>query len=247
MGFMSRLANLWKGFLGLFIGGLERDNPEAVYEAAIQGRQEQYQKLMKAVSGIVYLRNKLQKDLDAQTSELKEVMSQIPIAVQQGEEQLALQLIEKKNSLNAEIERIQAELEATAKDADRHKQDLLNFQGEIEKLKQERDRMLARHQSAKARITIQEQLSGMTVDADLKALDQVRESISKTEAQADLAREVGGESLDSKMKKIKDAAKLSSAQAELEQYKIQMGLAHPAADSEKNLGGQQQARTEKTM
>jgi phage shock protein A len=246
MGFLNRLANLIKGFLGLFIGGLEKDNPEAVYEAAIQARQEQYQKLMKAVSGIVYLRNKLQKDLETKSADLKEVMSQIPVAVQQGEEQLAIQLIEKKNALTAEVEQIQNDLHKTAEDAENHKKDLLNFQGEIEKLKSERDRMVARHHGAKARLAIQEQISGLSVDADLKALDQVRESISKTEAQADLAREVGGESLDSKMRKIKDAAKHTAAAAELEQYKIQLGLAQPASDADKNLGSQQ-ARTEKTM
>ncbi len=246
MGFFNRLANLIKGFLGLFIGGLEKENPEAVYESAIQSRQEQYQKLMKAVSGIVYLRNKLQKDLEIKGTDLKEVMAQIPVAVQQGEEQLAIQLIERKNTLTTEVEQIQKDLHKTAEDAENHKKDLLNFQGEIEKLKAERDRMLARHQSAKARLAIQEQLSGLSVDADVKALDQVRESISKTEAQAELSREVGGESLDSKMRKIKDAAKHSAASAELEQYKIQLGLAQPAADADKNLGSQQ-ARTEKTM
>ncbi len=246
MGFLNRLANLFKGFLGLFIGGLEKDNPEAVYEAAIQSRQDQYQKLMKAVSGIVYLRNKLEKELGEKTSSLKEIMTQIPVAVQQGEEQLALQLIEKKNLLNDEVERIQAELTKTAEDAEKHKQDLLTFQTEIEKLKQERDRMVARAHSAKARLTIQEQLSGMSVEADVKALDQVRESIMKTEAQADLAREVSGESVESKMRKIKDIAKTSAAAAELEQYKIQLGMSQPASEADKNLGSQQ-ARTEKTM
>lgn len=246
MGFFDRLSNLFKGFLSLFIGGLEKDNPEAVYEAAIQSRQDQYQKLMKAVSGIVYLRNKLQKDLEGRSADLKEVMTQIPVAVQQGEEQLALQLIEKKNTLSAEVEQIKRELNKTAEDAERHKQDLLQFQGEIEKLKGERDRMLARHQSARARIAIQAQLTGLSVEADVKALDQVRESIMKTEAQADLTREMGGETIDSKMRKIKDAARQSAAAAELEQYKIQLGLAQPASDGDKSLGTQQ-ARTEKTM
>ncbi len=224
MRFFQRLANLWRGFLSLFIGGLERDNPEAVYESAIQGRQEQYQKLMKAVSGIVYLRNKQQKELDTHTADLKEVTTQIPIAVQQNEEQLALQLIEKKNTLTGEVERIQGELAQTARDAEKHKRDLQDFQGEIEKLKRERDTMLARNQSAKARIAINDQLSGMSVDADIKALDHVRESISKTEAQANLTSEMNGSSLDNKMRKIRDAAKTSTAMAELDQYRIQLGM-----------------------
>lgn len=246
MGFFARLGNLLKGFLGIFVGGLEKNNPEAVYEHAIQDRQEQYAKLMKAVSGIVYLRNKLQKDLEGRSAELKEVTTQIPIAVQRNEEQLAIQLIEKKNMLNDEVERLNGELTKTAEDAERHKTDLVSFQGEIAKLKEERDRMLARHESAKARVTINEALSGMSVDADIKALDHVRENVGKMEAQADLTREVGSNSIDSKMKSIRDAAKSSEAKAELEQYKRQLGMTPATEDGEgKNLGGQ--AHTEKTM
>ncbi|MBU6429223.1 MAG: PspA/IM30 family protein [Cyanobacteria bacterium REEB65] len=245
MGFLDRVGNLVRGFLGVFVGGLESKHPEAVYDSAIQARQEQYQKLMKAVSGIVYLRNKLQKDLDEKTGKLQEIQAQIPEAVKQGEEQIALQLIEQKNSLNTEIEHLKADLTKTAEDAESHKQDLMTFQAEIQKLKDERDRMLARNESAKARLAIQEQLSGLSVDADLKALDHVRESIHKMEAQADVAREIGGASSESKMGKIRDAARSTAAAAELEQYKVQLGLKAPE-ESDKNLGSSP-PQTEKTM
>jgi phage shock protein A len=86
---------------------------------------------------------------------------------------------------------------------------------------------------------------GLSVDADLKALDQVRESIHKSEAQADVAKELSGASSDTKINKIRNAAKSSAASAELEQYKIQLGLKAPV-EEEKNLGGGQ-AQTEKTL
>ncbi|MDO8571645.1 MAG: PspA/IM30 family protein [bacterium] len=253
---MARLANLWRGFLSLFIGGVERDNPEMVYEAAIQERQVQYQKLMKAVSGIVYLRNKTQGEFDQKTKALMEVTAQIPIAVRQGEEQLALQMIEQKNSLTEEVARLQGELAKNAADADKFKQELVTFQGEIEKLKRERESTIARHHSAKARIAIQEQLSGLSVEADIKALSGVREGVQKLEAQADIAREMNDTSMDSKMRKIKDAAKTSTAQAELEQYKIQLGLSTPAtktptstpvAEEQNGSNGSRQANLEKTL
>lgn len=246
MGFFDRLGNLIRGFLGVFVGGLEAKHPEAVYDAAIQSRQEQYQKLMKAVSGIVYLRNKLQKDLDEKTGKLQELQAQIPEAVKQGEEQVALQLIEQKNGLSSEIEHLKADLAKTATDAEQHKQDLMAFQSEIQKLKDERDRMIARSESAKAHLAVQEQLNGLSVDADLRALDHVRESIQKMEAQADVAREVGGSTSESKMSKIRDAAKSSAAAAELEQYKLQLGLKVSDDASSKNLGSTQ-PQTEKTM
>jgi phage shock protein A len=222
MGFFARLANLWKGLLGQFIEDAEVNNPEAVYQAAINGRVEQYQRLMKGVSGIVYLRNKLEKDLEAKTRELAEVQAQIPVAVQSGEEQAALVLIERKNGLTNDLDYLKAELEKISAQAEEAKASLVSFQSEIDKLKNERETMLAKREHARARLKIQEQLSGLSTDADIKALDGVRESIHKLEAQADVASEINDAGMKSKLQKIKEQAGTSAARAELEEIKRQL-------------------------
>jgi phage shock protein A len=222
MGFFARLANLWKGMLGTFMQDAEANNPEAVYQAAINGRVEQYNKLMKAVSGIVYLRNKLEKDLEAKTRELAEVSAQIPVAVQAGEEQAALVLIERKNGLTNDLDYLKAELEKISAQAEEAKASLVSFQSEIDKLKNERETMLAKREHARARLKIQEQLSGLSTDADIKALDGVRESIHKLEAQADVASEINDAGMKSKLQKIKEQAGTSAARAELEEIKRQL-------------------------
>ena len=53
------------------------------------------------------------------------------------------------------------------------------FQSEIEKLRREKDEMLAKVETAEARIKIQESLDGLSLDADVQALDNVRASIHK--------------------------------------------------------------------
>ena len=222
MGFFDRLSNLMKGFFSKLFGDIESENPDIVYQAAINERVNQYQKLMKAVSGIVYLRNKLEKDLESKTRELQEVTAQIPVAIQSNEEQAALVLIERKNALTQELEYVKKELEDVSTQAEDAKSSLVTFQHEIEKLKAERETMLAKREHAKARLKIQEQLSGLSLDADIKALDGVRESIHKLEAQADVAKEVQGTSMDSKLKKIKEATGTAAAKAELEEIKRQM-------------------------
>jgi phage shock protein A len=232
MGFFTRLANLWNGFLSLFIEGIEAANPEIVYESAINARVAQYQKLMKAVSGIVYLRNKLQKDLETKTKELKEIQKQIPVAVQQGEEEAALVLIERKNALTAEIEQLDIDLKKTSRDAEEAKSNLVSFEGEIKKLKSEKETMIARRENASAKRKIQDALSGLSVDADIKALDNVRESIHKLEAEVDVAREVADGGLGTKLKKIKEATVSSTAKAELEEIRRQMSA---QANTEKTL------------
>lgn len=224
MSFFSRVSNLWSGFLSLFVEGLETKNPEIVYESAINQRVQQYQKLMKAVSGIVYLRNKLQKEQEEKMAKLKEVQQQLPIAIQEGDDEVSLLLIEQKNSLTADIDRIQSELAKVSQQAEDAKLSLITFQGEIEKLKAEKDTMIAKRENAIAQKKIQDQLSNLTVDADVKALNAVRDSIHKLEAEADISKEINSNSLDGRLKDIKVKAVNATAKSELDEMKKQMNL-----------------------
>ncbi len=219
MSFLDRLAQVWKGFLGLWISDLENKNPEAVYEAAIEERVRKHRELKKAVSGIVFLRNKTQADLETKERELAEVQAQIPVAVEEGEDEAALVLLQRKDELEAATTQLRAELEKISAQAEESKSGLIQFQGEIEKLKREKVEMLAKKANAEARIKIQETLDGLSTDADIKALENVRETIHKKAAEADVAGEVRGESLDAKLAKIKTKTANASARAQLAEMK----------------------------
>lgn len=221
MGFFDRLANVWRGFLSLWVSDIEARNPEAVYEAAIDERVKKHRELKKAVSGIVYLRNKLSTELEFKERELKDVMHQLPVAIDDGEDEVALLLIQKKDELTTAIESLSAELKKVSDQAEDAKSGLLQFQTEIEKLKREKEKAIAAKANAEARIEIQETLDGLSTDADVKALDNVREHISKLQAEADIGTELQGDSLDSKLAKIKEKAGNASARAQLAAMKQQ--------------------------
>lgn len=233
MSFFDRLANLWKGFLSLWISDAEARNPEAVYESAIEERKKKYLELKKAVSGIVYLRNKLQTELEQKEAELTEVNAQIPIAVEEGEDEAALHLIARKDELDAQIIGVRAELDKISGQAEEAKSGLITFQGEIEKLKREKAEMLAKKATAEARIQINETLEGMSADADIKALDSVRESIHKLQAEADVSSEVKSSSLDDKLAKIKAKTGNAAARSKLEELKRASAAKKAEADAVK--------------
>ena len=233
-GFFDRLSNLWKGFWSLWIGGAEKKNPEAVYEAAINERVRKYKALKKAVSNIIFLRNKITKELEQKQAELKEVSAQIPVAVDEGEDEVALHLIEKKDTLQSENEQLNADMDKTAAEAEEAKSSLVAFQSEIDKLRKEKDEMLARKETAEARIKIQETLDGMSTDADIKALDNVRSHIGKLQAEADMGSELGDASLDTKLKKIKAKASTSAAREQLDAIK-KARAAQAAEAAKKNI------------
>ena len=79
-----------------------------------------------------------------------------------------------------------------------------------------------------ASIKIQDTLNGLSTDADIKALENVRETINKRAAEADVAGELKGDSLDDKLKKIKAKTANAAARSQLAEMKKQMAAKRAA-------------------
>ena len=236
MNFFSRLGNVISGFFSNFMGGLEESNPAAVYEAAINERLIKHKELKKAISGIVYLRNKTQTELEDSLKELNEIEYQLEAALESGEDDMAVMLIERQDALQEIIKQQEADLMKVSEQADESKIALQQFQAEIKKLKREKEEMLAKVETAEARIKIQESLDGLSLDADVQALDNVRSSIHKKVAEADVNAEMANSSLDNKLAKLKEKGSSLKAQRKLEEMKRKRaGIATPKTESQKKL------------
>lgn len=203
MGVISRLSNLWKGFLSLWISDIEKDHPEIAYENAINSMIQKYAKLKSATAAIIRRREELDERYKKATADLAQSDAELNTAVDTNQDDLAVVLIQKKNQLTAEIAELKSDMEAAHGDADSAKSSLLSVQSEIRKLKAERDTMLAKMASAQARLKIQEQLEGLSVDDEVRALDNVRSHIKNTIAEANLTKELSDSSLDARLSQLK--------------------------------------------
>jgi phage shock protein A len=218
-GFFGRMANLWRGFLSLWVSDVERKNPEIAYENAINSMIEKYSGLKRATAAIIRRREELEQRHATQAKELAQTNLDLNTAVETNQDDLALVLIQRKAQLEAEVADLGNDMEAAMKDADIAKTSLLQIQSEIKKMKAEKDAMLAKLQSAQARIRIQEQLEGISVDNEVKALDNVRDHIRTTVAQANLDKELGESSLDTKLAALREKSGDVAARKQLEQLK----------------------------
>jgi phage shock protein A len=198
-GFFKRLGNLWRGFASLWISNVEKNHPDIAYENAINGMIEKYTALKKATAAIIRRREDIEARLSAAKKELAQVTSDLNTAVETNQQDLGLILIQKQNALTTEVNDLTTDLTAAQSDADSAKASLMQVQGEIKKLKAEKDNMLAKMASAQARIRINDQLEGLSVEADVKALDNVREHIKNTVAQANLGKELGETDVDRRL------------------------------------------------
>jgi phage shock protein A len=213
------VRNLLRGLMGQWLGRREHGNPGAVYEAAIQERLDQYAKLREAAAGVLYMRSKLDKEVKLKSGELARLARQLEIAVDRDDDAVALALISRRDGLSADVQRLTAELRELTTEAEVAKKNLIGFQDEIVRLRDEKVRMLARLANAKARLRLQEQLQGLSPDADIRALEAVREHVNRLVEETKISREMVDSDLEQRLGKIREAEADSAARAQLDELK----------------------------
>jgi len=214
-----RFLNLIGGKCRRWMRMREAHDPESVYEAAISGRVRRYQQLKSAAAGVIYLRSKLESELTQKVAEMREAEEQIGQAADLDEDRCALLLIQRKQTVAADCQRLGEELKELTREAEEAKKNLMGFKGEIDQLKAEKVRMLARLKNAQARVRIQHALEQLSSEDDVRALEDVRESIQRTLAEAGVNHELAGSELDEKLQQIRRRNAEAKAQTELAEIK----------------------------
>ena len=219
VGFWNRMGNLWRGFVSLWISDVEKKHPEIAYENAINSMIEKYTQLKKATAAIIRRREDIEQRLARSSKELAQVEADLATAVETNQQDLGIVLLQKQKALSAEVAELKTEAQAAVADADSAKSSLMQVQGEIKKLKAEKDSMLAKMHSAQVKVRIQEQLEGLSVDAEVKALDNVREHIKNTIAEANLGKELGESDLEARLKALRAQTGEVTAKSEWERLR----------------------------
>jgi phage shock protein A len=217
---LARLGNLIAGLVLAWVHDREKRSPRAVYEQAISQRIRQYQGLKEAVAGILYLRTKLEAEIGERRAELARQHDDLRRAVRRGDDALALQLVQHKQRLVEDLERAEGELGTLRDEAEGAKENLLRFREEIRLLEREKGRALALVAGAHARRRVRSAIEGLSVEADVRALEGVREHVARLASEAHLDRELAqaGE-MPARLREIREEARLEAARRELEEIK----------------------------
>ena len=144
-------------------------------------------------------------------------------------------MIEHKQALFEDLERAEKELGAVRLQAEEAKSNLVRFREEIRSLVREKGRMLATLANAKARRRLQSAIEGLSVEAEMDALEGVREQIQRMSAESELDREIGGTDVRGQLRGFRDQARREAARSELDQLKNEMASRILPAQSEPTL------------
>lgn len=220
-GMFNRMRSLYRGRWRSWVRGREQARPEVVYEQAIAERVRQYRELKDAVAGILYLRHKLEGEISELRAEIARLHDDVRRTVRRGEEDSSLALIAHKQSLFEELERAEKELGQVRDQAEEAKGNLVRFREEIRSLVREKGRMLATLANARARRRLQSAIEGLSIDAEMDALENVREHISRAVMAGAVREELGeeGDAFRTKLQGLREEARRESARMELEALK----------------------------
>ena len=219
---VGRLRSLIHGIVSVWVRDGERNNPRAVYEQAIGERTQQYRDLKEAVAGILYMRNKLEAEITERRAEIARLHDDIRRSVRGGDDAASVTLIAHKQTLMDELERAEQELAGVRSEAEESKANLIRFREEIRSLVREKGHMLATLANARARRRLQEAVEGLSVDAEMKALEGVREHIARISTEGTLDREIGDDGLRRRLRAIREDTRSEAARRELEELKRKM-------------------------
>ena len=116
--FWSRLSNLWSGFMSLWLEDIEKKQPEIAYENAVQSMTDKYVKLKRATAAILRRREEIDAHLADEQKELAQITADLNTAVDSGQDDLAVILIQKKNAITASVNEMSQSLAQAKADAD---------------------------------------------------------------------------------------------------------------------------------
>ena len=232
-GALARVFHHLSSSLHGWVRRREHENPRGVYEQAIEGRLRRYAELKEAVAGVLYLRNKLEAEIRDRRAEIARLAADAERAVRRGDESLAVAIVTHRHDLEADLARAEGELEGLRNEADAAKDNLLHFREEIRSLEREKGRALAVWAGARMRRQVRAAIDGMSVDADVRALEGVREHVAKLATEAHLDGELArGSELGVRLAEIRGEARHEAARQEVEAIKrrVRPALAEPTSD-----------------
>jgi len=113
MGLFARVGRLFRGFIGLFISGLEESNPEALMDAARQEFREKMAQYNSALARMAGVAERLKGQVKMKTMKAQELERRILANHQAGNVDLAGSLARELQELKADVITDTAELTET--------------------------------------------------------------------------------------------------------------------------------------
>jgi len=229
---LKRLANLVRGFLSLFISGLEKANPRALIEAEKENLRQQIARFNDNLAnhaGFVERLMRQVKDLEKKEREYaSKAAAHLKVGNRAAAGQFALQLKTVKEQLEENRGQLEA-AEVTYKKLIKSRDvAVTEAQAKIDSLK----RMISETEMLEAQAELQEMAQGMitSIGGSGDTLDRVEEYLEERRDKAAGRARVASDSIDTSKVELVEAEQEALADAALAEFAAAYGLDLPVAE-----------------
>jgi len=228
----SRIANLFKGFLSLFISGLERQNPKALIEAEKENLRKQIARFNENLANHAGFAERLLrqvKNLEAQERDLAaKAAANLKVGNRNAAGQYALQLKTVKEQLDENRKQLETAEDTYKKLVKSRDVAVRDAQEKIEKLK----RMMTETEMLEAQAELQEMATGMisSIGGSGDTLNRVEEYLTERRDKAAGRARVASTTIDTTKVELLEAEQQALADQALTEFAAAYGIDAPPAE-----------------
>lgn len=232
----SRISTLFKGFLSLFISGIEKANPEALIEAEKENLRKQIATFNDNLAGHAGFLERLIRQVKSLEQKEKELTVRISANIKAGNREVAGQMAMELQTVKSQLTENQSQLEATEstykKLVKTRDVAVKEAQTKIEQLK----RMMSETKMLEAQAELQEMAKGMITEigGSGDTLNRVDEYLSERRDKAAGRARVSSE-IDTSKYEIKAEEQKALADQALAEFEMAFGMTPPAAESQEQV------------
>ncbi|MDY7093896.1 MAG: PspA/IM30 family protein [Acidobacteriota bacterium] len=245
----QRLKNLFKGFLSLFISGIEKANPRALIEAEKENLRSQIARFNENLADHAAFVERLLRQVKKLEKDEQELAAKAAAHLKLGHQKAAGQYALQLKTVKAQLEENSQQLEAAevtfkklvkARDVS-----VREAEAKIEKLK----RMISEAEMMEAQAELQEMAQGMitSIGGSGDTLARVEEYISERRDQAAGRARVASSSVDTTEVELMEAEQEALADQALSEFAAAYGLDMPAPEAATAAPGTEAAPQVKDM
>jgi len=226
MGLLARVGRLFKGFIGLFVSGLEEQNPEALLEVARQDFRNKMVQYNQALARLAGVAERLKVQIGSKTSKAQDLERRIMANYKAGNSELAGSLARELQELKGDLEYDSQELKDTESAYDTNMRSAKITQKEFEEKVRKIERQLSQVKVKEAQAEAAAALSGVSFkvgDAG-DTLKGVEEVLNKKYEHAAGKARVAHDMTDNQKVKEKEIESKALEQQALADFLAQQGV-----------------------
>lgn len=207
MGFFSRLSRLFKGFLGLFIGGLEESNPEFLFEDIKSNIEKARREAEKQIVDIQTNAELIKIEMKNAEKNLNAVKARIEAAQRQGEKDILVELLMQEEEYSSTFEAHKATYDNAMAEVSKIKEDYRIFESEMSGKLNELKSLKSQAKMAQLRENINSvntkyTSKGNAIGGLNESMDRAREIVNTKTARANAVESLSDTNMDMKLKRL---------------------------------------------